>query len=478
MIDTDELQQELERTQAAFRRWASTTSRAAQEGKNGHARNMRIASGERAEAGAGPRGAGAARARASARRSLACPRHRPRTPPAGEVESLNDQYAKLERQAAEVQQCEQQRRNAAGMRVRVRRVCAASRAHGRGSRPHRVGLAGVRTAAPPSRLRAPAGMSRDCAERDTLRGVAESLVGERTSLQRRLLQMRSELEAETKDAEGVEQGAAPRAAGAAAGPRSPDPPRRALPEATAPLERAPSAPASATQSPRPARARASPRRAAAGALGAVQPAGGAGQGAAAVPERAGAGAGAGRRCAAACCCGARPGLVAGTTASLQTGAAPHGVHLAHAFQSEPRPCRHAYHALAWSLGAADELHLVFTLIDPRDPARPFEFAVKVLEDNTYMGARPAAPPSRQAHREAAVLGATAWQHAACEQRNGVRGTDRQLETINAALPPRAVSPGSPLTPTPDPQSRPASRGWSAWASCRRCCARRTASPSL
>jgi len=26
---------------------------------------------------------------------------------------------------------------------------------------------------------------------------------------------------------------------------------------------------------------------------------------------------------------------------------------------------------------------VFTLVDPRDPARAFEFAVKVLEDNTY-----------------------------------------------------------------------------------------------
>jgi hypothetical protein len=50
-------------------------------------------------------------------------------------------------------------------------------------------------------------MSRDCAERDTLRGVADSLVGERTSLQRRLLQIRSELESETKDAEALEQGA-------------------------------------------------------------------------------------------------------------------------------------------------------------------------------------------------------------------------------------------------------------------------------
>jgi hypothetical protein len=28
---------------------------------------------------------------------------------------------------------------------------------------------------------------------------------------------------------------------------------------------------------------------------------------------------------------------------------------------------------------------VFTLVDPRAPARAFKFAVKVLEDNTYEG---------------------------------------------------------------------------------------------
>lgn len=39
------------------------------------------------------------------------------------------------------------------------------------------------------------------------------------------------------------------------------------------------------------------------------------------------------------------------------------------------------------LPPADELHLVFTLVDPRDPDRRFTFAVKVLEDNTYMGER-------------------------------------------------------------------------------------------
>ena len=49
-------------------------------------------------------------------------------------------------------------------------------------------------------------MSRDSADRDSLRSVADSLVGERTSLQRRLLQIRSELEAETKEAEALEQG--------------------------------------------------------------------------------------------------------------------------------------------------------------------------------------------------------------------------------------------------------------------------------
>lgn len=51
-----------------------------------------------------------------------------------------------------------------------------------------------------------ADMSRDCAERDTLRGVADSLVGERASLQRRLQQIRAELEAETKEAEAQDKG--------------------------------------------------------------------------------------------------------------------------------------------------------------------------------------------------------------------------------------------------------------------------------
>ncbi|KAI8465650.1 MAG: chromosome segregation protein Spc25-domain-containing protein [Monoraphidium minutum] len=115
MIDTDELQRELDKTQTAFKKWASATSKAAQEGKNTHTRNMRVAS--------------------------------------GEVESLNDRYIKLEKQAAEVQEY----------------------------------------------------MSRDTAERDSLRGVAESLVGERTSLQRRLLQIRSELEAETREAEALDK---------------------------------------------------------------------------------------------------------------------------------------------------------------------------------------------------------------------------------------------------------------------------------
>jgi hypothetical protein len=46
MIDTDELQQELDRTQVAFKRWAAATNKAAQDGKNTHTRNMRVASGE------------------------------------------------------------------------------------------------------------------------------------------------------------------------------------------------------------------------------------------------------------------------------------------------------------------------------------------------------------------------------------------------------------------------------------------------
>ncbi|KIZ06006.1 hypothetical protein MNEG_1947 [Monoraphidium neglectum] len=138
----------------------------------------------------------------------------------GEVESLNDRYVKLERQAAEVQQF----------------------------------------------------MSRDCAERDTLRGVADSLVGERTSLQRRLLQIRSELESETKDAEALEQE----------------------------LQQT-----RAEQSTR---------------LGALDKV-------------------------------------------LRLYQSVLGLEL---------------------VPGDDELHLVFTLVDPRDPARRFAFGVKVLEDNTYM----------------------------------------------------------------------------------------------
>lgn len=49
-------------------------------------------------------------------------------------------------------------------------------------------------------------MSRDSADRDALKGVADSLVGERASLQRRLQQIRSELESETKEAQALEQG--------------------------------------------------------------------------------------------------------------------------------------------------------------------------------------------------------------------------------------------------------------------------------
>lgn len=115
MIDTDELQQELDKTQAAFKKWAVTTGRAAQECKVSHLRNMRSA--------------------------------------AGEMENLNDLYYRLERQAADVKRL----------------------------------------------------MSQDCTERDTLRGLADSLVGERATLQRRLLQMRAELEAETKTAQNLEQ---------------------------------------------------------------------------------------------------------------------------------------------------------------------------------------------------------------------------------------------------------------------------------
>jgi hypothetical protein len=56
-------------------------------------------------------------------------------------------------------------------------------------------------------------MSRDTAERDALRGMAESLVGERATLQRRLLQLRAELEADTRSAEAAEHGAGAAGAG-------------------------------------------------------------------------------------------------------------------------------------------------------------------------------------------------------------------------------------------------------------------------
>ncbi len=53
MIDTDELQQELDKTQNAFRKWAAATSRVAQECKNAHLRNIRVASGAGRGWGAG-----------------------------------------------------------------------------------------------------------------------------------------------------------------------------------------------------------------------------------------------------------------------------------------------------------------------------------------------------------------------------------------------------------------------------------------
>jgi hypothetical protein len=38
------------------------------------------------------------------------------------------------------------------------------------------------------------------------------------------------------------------------------------------------------------------------------------------------------------------------------------------------------------LQRTDELALVFTLVDARDPARAFRLAVRVLDDNSYEGA--------------------------------------------------------------------------------------------
>ena len=45
-IDTDELQQELDKTQGAFKKWAATTSRLANECKSLHLRSVRMATGE------------------------------------------------------------------------------------------------------------------------------------------------------------------------------------------------------------------------------------------------------------------------------------------------------------------------------------------------------------------------------------------------------------------------------------------------
>ncbi|GBF93798.1 hypothetical protein Rsub_06130 [Raphidocelis subcapitata] len=115
MIDTDELQQELDKTQAAFKKWAAGTTRVANDCKASFLRGVRTAS--------------------------------------ADVESLNERYYKLERQAAEVQQY----------------------------------------------------MSRDVAERDALRSMSESLGGEKAALQRRLWQLRAELEAETAGAQAAEQ---------------------------------------------------------------------------------------------------------------------------------------------------------------------------------------------------------------------------------------------------------------------------------
>lgn len=49
-------------------------------------------------------------------------------------------------------------------------------------------------------------MSRDCAERDELQGVSESLAAEKAGLQRRLQQLREELEADTRGAAAAEAG--------------------------------------------------------------------------------------------------------------------------------------------------------------------------------------------------------------------------------------------------------------------------------
>lgn len=46
MIDTDELQLELDKTQGAFKKWATSTSRLANDCKSSHLRSVRMASGE------------------------------------------------------------------------------------------------------------------------------------------------------------------------------------------------------------------------------------------------------------------------------------------------------------------------------------------------------------------------------------------------------------------------------------------------
>jgi len=120
-------------------------------------------------------------------------------PNAGEIESLNDRYYKLERAAAEVAQGEP----SAPCRARQAYDCTCEQMK--------------HSTAPPTHHHhqhhndnnntATTAMSRDLAERDTLKGVSESLEGERASLQRRLLQLRAELDADTRSAQATEKGA-------------------------------------------------------------------------------------------------------------------------------------------------------------------------------------------------------------------------------------------------------------------------------
>ena len=162
MIDTDELQLELDKTQGAFKKWAVATGRTAQECKASFMRNIRAASGAATAAGGG-----AAGRRVVVRASLSplslrmlefsrCAlQHagRPRSHPpaawnAGDVETLNERYHKLERQAAEVQQCE---RPAAAQRRSRRKKDSAHRRRRRRHRP----VTG-RVAEPQDRLSVPA----------------------------------------------------------------------------------------------------------------------------------------------------------------------------------------------------------------------------------------------------------------------------------------------------------------------------------